>query len=74
MAKASGRKRRNKIISLHHENSLIQGDKELLNYATDFYKQLFGRSDTIPDIFLDLPIANCLDEEDRKTLSAPFSF
>jgi hypothetical protein len=35
MAKASGHKRRNKIISIRHEETLVQGDKELPEYATE---------------------------------------
>jgi hypothetical protein len=30
------------IFSLKHEDSVIQGDEELLKHATYFYKNLFG--------------------------------
>lgn len=48
MAKASGRKRKTKIFQLHQEEGIIQGDKEVLLYATKFYKELFGPVELLP--------------------------
>jgi hypothetical protein len=41
MAKANGRKRRNKIFRFIQEEGVIEGDNNLLNYATSFYKKNF---------------------------------
>lgn len=38
---ANGRKRKNIIFSLVDENQVIQGDKELLEHATNYYKKAF---------------------------------
>jgi hypothetical protein len=38
MAKANGRKGRNKIISLRQENAIIQGDHDLLMHTTGFFE------------------------------------
>ena len=73
IAKASGRKRRNKIISLRDEDLLIQGDQALLNYATSFYKNLFGAGSNIESISLVVPIPVVLDDQDRIRLTEPFS-
>jgi hypothetical protein len=35
MLKASGRKRRNKIFRFCHDGNFIEGDQNLLDYATD---------------------------------------
>jgi mannosylglycoprotein endo-beta-mannosidase len=39
---ANGRKRKNTIISLTSDDGKIEGDDNLLKYATDYYKELFG--------------------------------
>lgn len=39
---ANGRKRRNTIISLMDGDSIIEGDENMLAYATQYYKELFG--------------------------------
>jgi hypothetical protein len=38
----NGCKRKSTIFSLKHGDSVIQGDEDLLQHATDFYKNLFG--------------------------------
>jgi hypothetical protein len=59
MAKANGRKRRNRIVSLTQEEKLIQGDKEILLFATIFYKNLFRKSEVLKSIELCLPYLVC---------------
>jgi hypothetical protein len=39
---ANGCKRKSTIFSLKNGETLIQGDEELLQHATDFYRDLFG--------------------------------
>lgn len=39
---ANGRRRKNVIFSLQHLGQQIRGTPELLNHATQFYKELFG--------------------------------
>ena len=41
-AKANGRHRRNKITISDQDKGRIEGDKQLLDYITSFYKNLFG--------------------------------
>ena len=41
-AKANGRHRKNKITGLDQDEGRIEGDKQLIDYSTDFYKGLFG--------------------------------
>lgn len=72
MAKASGRKRRNKILQLQQEEGLIQGDKDILAYATNFYKELFGPVDLLP-ISLSQAVDCVLDDQDREMLNRDFS-
>ena len=42
MLKASGRKRRGKIFRLCQDGEFIEGDDNILKFATSFYKELFG--------------------------------
>jgi hypothetical protein len=39
---ASGRKRKNTILSFDHEGTTIEGDENLLAHATAYYTDLFG--------------------------------
>ena len=39
---ANGKKRKKRIFSLDHEHGKIEGQENLKNFITDFYKQLFG--------------------------------
>lgn len=41
-AKINGRRRKNVRTSLDQVEGLIEGDKDLINYITNFYKNLFG--------------------------------
>ena len=44
-AKANGRLRRNKFARLAQAEGIIEGDKNLIDYITTFYKNLFGPPD-----------------------------
>lgn len=39
---ANGRKRKNTIFSLEHEDKIIEGDENLLKHASEYYSELFG--------------------------------
>jgi len=39
---ANVRRRRNTIILLENGDNIIEGDDNLLSYATEYYKNLFG--------------------------------
>jgi hypothetical protein len=39
---ASGRKRKNTILSLEHDGTTIEGDENLLSHATAYYSDIFG--------------------------------
>ena len=72
MIKASGRKRKSKIFRLIQDEGIIQGDDNLLKYATNFYKDLFGHVD-LPPISLCIPLDDVLSEEDKVELSCKFT-
>lgn len=63
MARASDKRRKTKIFSLNQEEGMIVGDKHILEYATKFYKSLFGPSDSL-SFSLDIPVNNVLDDND----------
>jgi hypothetical protein len=72
---ANGCKRKSKIFSLKNGESVIQGDKELLNHATQFYKNLFGPAED-RGVRLNAEIwenAEKLDDRDREILSRRFT-
>lgn len=39
---ANGRRRKNTIFSLQNGEDTVQGDEQLLQHVTGFYKELFG--------------------------------
>ena len=39
---ANGRKRKNSVLSLQNGDSVVEGTKNLLKHATEYYKELFG--------------------------------
>ncbi|CAN6249384.1 unnamed protein product [Urochloa humidicola] len=43
---ANGKRRKNMIYSLQHNDSTIEGDEEILKHATNYYRDLFGPSDS----------------------------
>jgi hypothetical protein len=45
MNKASGRKRKNKIMQLMDGENVVEGDENLLKHATEFSKSPFGHSE-----------------------------
>jgi hypothetical protein len=72
MTKPSGRKRKSKIFRLCQDEGVIEGDKNILIYATCFYKKIFGPVELLP-VSMDVPLSNDLDEEDKLLLTRPFS-
>lgn len=72
IARASGRKRRTKILSFNQEEGVITGDQQLLSYATKFYISLFGPSDSL-NITLSEPMDCVLDSSDQQMLDAEFT-
>ena len=73
ISKASGRKRKNKIDSLTQEDGVIEGDEEILDYATNFYKKLFGPNDNVGNVTINLPMSSVLSETDKEKLCQAFS-
>lgn len=72
---ANGRRRKNKIISLERDGTIVEGEENLLSLATGYYKDLFGPEPEY-NIKLDPSIwANCniLNEADNEILCQPFS-
>jgi hypothetical protein len=39
---ANGKHRKTRIFQLQHEDKIVEGDNELKNYITTYYKDLFG--------------------------------
>lgn len=71
-AKANGRHRRNKIHSLDQEEGKIEGDKNLMEYITRFYKELFGPPDN-SSVSLEVEHAKKISQEHRDKLIDKFS-
>lgn len=72
---ASGRKRKNKILSLEHDGAVIEDEDELLKHATSYYSDLFGPSSNV-NIQLNDNLwedATHLSETDNEQLCRPFS-
>lgn len=72
---ANGKKRKNTIFSLQDGSTTIEGDKNLLNHATSYYKMLFGPADS-ERMPLDpglLQNTNKLFDSDNTDLCKPFS-
>lgn len=72
---ASGRKRKNTILSLEHGGSIIEGDDNLLAHATEYYTELFGPA---PECNIQINEslwegAIKLSESDNEQLCKPFS-
>ena len=71
---ANGKHRKKRIFSLEHEGGKIEGQKNLKDYITQFYKELFGppeenhftlleRTDDIPQV----------SSSENEFLTAPFT-
>jgi hypothetical protein len=73
--KANGKKRRNIIFNLDRDGESLSNDEEMLKHATEYYKTLFGPSDS-PTFSLD---PDCWDQdekvnnEENEALIRPFS-
>jgi hypothetical protein len=73
MNKASGRKRKNKIIQLMEGENIIKGDENLLAHATEFYKSLFGQSER-SSVGINFDFLDKVSEDENEDLTKPFSF
>lgn len=72
---ANGRKRKSTIFSIKDGDATIMGDKKLLDYATAYYKDLFGPASGNlfhPDPDLWKPHEN-ITTQDNEVLCKPFS-
>jgi hypothetical protein len=72
---ASGRKRKNTILSLEQWENTIEGDENLLAHATEYYSKLFGPA---PEFNIQINEtlwegAIRLSESDNDQLCRPFS-
>jgi hypothetical protein len=65
--KASGRRKKNHILVLHHNGKEIMGDTDLIKHVTEFYKALFGPS-PVTSPRLDGIVCDQVTEEDRQSL------
>lgn len=70
-AKANGRRRKSQIHSLSQEEGEIEGQSNLLQYITQFYKNLFGHSKE-NSITIDLNETCKVFEEYKAKLVQPF--
>lgn len=72
---ANGRKRKNTIFSLIDDDNTIEGDKALLDHATNYYKKLFGPADEsrIPLSQSLFDNTEKLTQEDNANLCRPFT-
>jgi hypothetical protein len=62
------------IFSLNHNDQIIEGDAALVEHATQFYKELFGPSDS-SDIHLDPDCweqSEIVSEQENGELDKPF--
>lgn len=72
MNKASGRRRKNKIIQLVSGEEVISGDQPLLSHATKYYKLLFEPSDRA-GFMADFDFPNIVTETQNQTLTRVFT-
>ena len=68
----NGRRRKNRILSLHQEEGIVEGEENLIQYITKFYKDLFGQADT-STIGLSIQDAPGITKEQASLLVKPFS-
>lgn len=52
---------------------MIQGDRDLLLYATSFYKNLFGPAEGVSSLSLDIDMPAVLNDMNRETLDREFT-
>ena len=60
---ANGKKRKNTIFCLQGDNGNIEGDEQIINHATQYYKYLFGPAGR-PSVQMD---PHCWDLEEKVT-------
>lgn len=72
---ANGRKRKNTILHFEENGKIIEGDENLLNHATGYYKELFGEGiGNIVPLDTDLRAeGEKVSERDNNTLTQPFT-
>jgi hypothetical protein len=73
--KVNGKKRKNIIFNLEKDGENIDNDEDMVNHATEYYKELFGPSDSpifslSPDCWTQ---EEKLNEEENTTLIREFS-
>jgi hypothetical protein len=73
MNKASGRKRKNKIVQLMDEENVVEGDENLLKHATEFYKSPFGHSER-DFVGMDFDFLRMVSPNQNDNLVKEFSF
>jgi hypothetical protein len=69
---AKHKKRKLKILTLSHGDSMAQDENGINQLATSFYKNLFGPSQD-SSISLDNLYMKWLDDDERELLTSPFS-
>jgi mannosylglycoprotein endo-beta-mannosidase len=72
---ASGKKRKNTVISLEHDGNIIEGDENIIKHATEYYSDLFGPGEE-HDIHIDNSLWDELEhisESDNIHLCEPFT-
>lgn len=70
-----GKKRKNTIFILEHDKSIIKEQDQLLEYATQYHKSLFGPTED-PAVEMDPGCwgeAEKIFDADNASLTAPFS-
>jgi hypothetical protein len=73
--KANGKKRKNTIFHLEKDGGVIENEKEILNHATEYYKELFGPSES-PVFSLDPECWGAdakINEDENLFLTRPFT-
>ena len=73
MARASCRKRKNKITCLDQKEGLIVEDDNILQFATSFHGDILGPVTNNTNISLDIALDNVLSESDGFKLEKHFS-
>ena len=71
-AKANGRRRKNMITALNQAEGLITEEKEIVDYITNFYKNLFGQPDC-NSIVLQIENPELVPNSDIGKLTEPFT-
>lgn len=61
------------ILYLEKKGQSDRSDANLLNYATDFYKDLFGTEKNGRFVLLEVPVPYVLDDVDREKLVVDFT-